>query len=257
MADRRGLVVPLVILAWIFLGPDPARQSQARFEQRPSYDDVIAQEERSLSVLQNSSYGDLNSPYGNVLNLTGLEDERGYAWNALPMVQERARERLQYALGDAGTRVLSGGADTAGLPALYSNVTGYAHGQWTRSKLEESIHVPQLNLSSYAPAGPFGPLEPRPFGRNVTGPGGSVRLRFHERTPFDTDPVTGVANITGISVEMALQDAESGDEHELQLYGIYNLQLGQVILTTTSDKLAGIYTLPHFALSQHTFEAAK
>ncbi|TKA76452.1 hypothetical protein B0A55_06098 [Friedmanniomyces simplex] len=257
MADRRGVLIPLLIIGWIFFSPDPSRQSAARFEQRPSVDDVIAEEERSLWALRNSSYGDFNSPLGNVLNLTGLEDDRGYAWDSLLKVQERARERLQYALGDAGTRVLEGGDGDEGVPALYSNVTGYVHGQWVRSKLQDSLHVPQLNLSSYAPMGPFGALDTGPFGRNITGTEGDVRIHFHERTPYDADPVTGAANMTGISVEMVLQDLHSGDEVELQLYGVYDMQIGQAVMTTTSNKMAGVFMLPHFTLSQHTFDSAK
>ncbi|KAK5738896.1 hypothetical protein LTR17_005622 [Elasticomyces elasticus] len=258
MADRRGVLIPLLIIGWIFFGPQNAAQNASRLEQqRPSYDEVIADEERSLEVLRNSSYGDLNSPYGNLLNLTGLEDDRGYAWDGLSRVQEKAKERLRYALGDAGIRMLEGEYIPEAIPALYSNVTGHAHGKWTRSKLQESIHVPQLNLSQYASVGPFGPLPPTSFSRNITGDEGDVRIRFYERTPYEQDAVTGEANITGMSVEMALQESGSGDETQLQLYGVYDMNLGQATLSTTSDKMAGIFMLPHFALSQHAFESAR
>ncbi|KAK1051396.1 hypothetical protein LTR74_016780 [Friedmanniomyces endolithicus] len=257
MAERRGVLIPLLILTWFFFGPDPARQSAARLQQRPSIEHVIAEEERSLWALRNSSYGDINSPWGNVLNVTGLEDDRGYAWEGLQKVQERAKGRLQYALGDAGLKALEGevGGDT--LPALYSNVTGHVHGRWVRSKVQDSVHVARLNLSAYAPMSPFGPLALDTFGRNITGTDGDVRMRFHERTPYDADTSTGVANVSGISAEMTLQDSQSGEEVDLELYGVYNIQIGQAVMTTTSIKMAGIFMLPHFALSGHTFETAR
>ncbi|KAK5145224.1 hypothetical protein LTR32_002979 [Rachicladosporium monterosium] len=257
MADRRSVLIPLLILTWFFFGPDPARQSAARLQQRPSIEHVLAEEERSLGALRNSSYGDLNSPWGNVLNLTGLEDDRGYAWEGLQKVQERAKGRLQYALGDAGLKVLEGTTGGDALPALYYNVTGHVHGHWVRSKVQDSVHVPRLNLSAYAPMSPFGPLALDTFGRNITGTDGDVRVRFHERTPYDADTSTGVANVTGISAEMTLQDSQSSEEFDLELYGVYNMQIGQAIMTTTSSKMAGIFMLPHFTLSEHTFESTR
>ncbi|KAK0318377.1 hypothetical protein LTR91_002199 [Friedmanniomyces endolithicus] len=257
MADRRGVLIPLLILTWFFFGPDPVRQSAARLQQQPSIEHVIAEEERSLWALRNSSYGDLDSPWGNVLNLTGLEDDRGYAWKGLQKVQERAKGRLQYALGDAGLKVLEGHAGGDDLPPLYSNVTGHVHGHWVRSKLQDNVLVPPLNLSNYAPMSPFGPLAIDTFGRNITGADGDVRMRFHERTPYDADTITGAANVTGISAEMTLQDFQSGEEIDLELYGVYNMQIGQAVMTTTSNKMAGIFMLPHFTISEHTFESAR
>ncbi|KAK4539947.1 hypothetical protein LTR36_009917 [Oleoguttula mirabilis] len=258
MADRRGILVPLIILGFIFFSPDPGRAPANRFEERPRVEDVIAEEQRSLSVLQNSSYGELGSDYGHVLNLTGLEPDRGYAWEALPKIKTRAQEQLEYALGDAGRETLQQGHGHPLAAALYHNVTGYVHGKWVRSKLQESVPIPLLNLSSYAPEGPFGSMEPTPFGRNVTGGDGDVRLRFHEKESTQrNDANSGAGYITGISAEMTVQDAQSGDEAELQVRGVYFADFGQAIMTTTSDKFAGVFMLPQFALSEHMFTAAK
>lgn len=63
--------------------------------------------------------------------------------------------------------------------------------------------------------------------------------------------------MTGISAEMTLQDSQSSEEFDLELYGVYNMQIGQAIMTTTSSKMAGIFMLPHFTLSEHTFESTR
>jgi transmembrane E3 ubiquitin-protein ligase len=252
MADRRSSVIPLLIIGWIIFS-GPARPPASRFEDRRSVEGVIADEQRSLDVLRNSTWGDLGGQDGRTLNLnlTGLEPDRGYAWDALPVVKNRAQEQLTYALGEEGKQMLEGAGGSA---ALYHNVTGFVHGEWVRSKIQDSVHSPLLNLSTYATGGPFGQSAPRPFGRNVTGTHGDLRLRFRERPQHDG--IRRAVNITGISAEMAIQDEDTGEELELQAYGVYHMDLGEAILTTTSEKFAGYFMLPHFSLSERTFNTS-
>ena len=47
------------------------------------------------------------------------------------------------------------------------------------------------------------------------------------------------------------------NEYEMKLRGVHFIDLGQAILTTTSAKFAGIFMLPHLALSQRTFDIAR
>ncbi|KAK4554378.1 hypothetical protein LTR86_008586 [Recurvomyces mirabilis] len=265
MADRRGFLLPLVIFAFFIFSPVNRGPIDSRFQERPSIEDAIAEEERSLGVLQNSSYTDFwrRSTYGDLLiddgpqlNLTGLWPDRGFEWAALPAVKKRAEEFLGNALGSAGINALGAGGRSTDLPPLYSNVTGYVHGPWVRSKLREKVAQPHLNLSSYAGQGPYGPFQLNTFERNITGGTGDVSIRFHERTAHDL-VLPDHANVTGISVEMTLREDVGENDAELQLYGVYNMDIGQAILTTTSDKMAGIFMLPHCSLSESTYESAK
>ena len=261
MADRRGVIVPLVILAFIFLSPDPARNPPGgRFDPRPTLRDAIAQEQHSLEVLQNSTYSELRfGKDGIALNLTGLEPERNFSWAALPQVQGKARQWLGNYGGDFGKGALDLSIPEDELQPLYRNVTGFVHGEWVRSKLDESVPTPQLNLSQYAQLGPFGRLPPpRHFRRNITGDGGDIKLRFHERErplPQWLHDVPG--NATTMDVEMTISDAESMEEYELRMIGAYFPTVGQAMLTTTSDKFAGIFMLPHLAMSEPMFEASR
>lgn len=260
MADRRGVLVPLIILAWIFLSPEPARSPAARFDDRPSLDDVIAEEQRSLSVVQNSTWDPYFGSAGHTLNLTGFQPERGYAWESMARVKARARQQLQYALGDWGVGKLGGGTDEPNPTPLYINATGYVRGNWRQSKLHEDIPIPPLNLSEYAPPGPFGqPGIPRRFDRNITGDNGEITIRFNEKDLANAGSRRshGASNVTEMGVEMKITDSGSYDEWEMQLRGVYFVDVGQAILTTTSDKFAGIFSLPHLALSETTFEAAR
>ena len=258
MADRRGLIVPLVILTFIFLSPDPVRTPPSQLDTRPSIEDVIAEEQRSLSVLQNSTYSELrfSNKDGPELNLTGLEGDRGYSWAALPQIQGKAQRWMLWAEGGSREQALD--LDTPEEDLLYNNVTGYVHGQWTRSTLDQSVQIPQLNLSEYAPLGPFGRMPPRHFGRNMTGEGGDIRLRFDERQQTRSEWLGQVpGNATNIEVEMTISDESTSDEHDLRLLGVYFPTIGQAMLTTTSNKFAGIFILPHLAMSSRMFEASR
>ncbi|KAF2486360.1 hypothetical protein BDY17DRAFT_291346 [Neohortaea acidophila] len=258
MADRRGIFVPLIILAFIFLSPDPARPATRQLRIGRTLDDVIVEEQRSLAVLQNSSYASHALPQ---LNLTGLEDARGYAWDALPAVRQRGREQLEYALGPFAGDALGLKDDTgsSASPApLYHNITGFVHGTWVRSKVDPDLPRPHLNLSDYEITGPFGLISPRAFDRNVTGEEGDVRLRFHKHRP----PADELAkhddfgNVTSLVADLTITDDDSS-EYSARLFGVYFLHAGQAILTTTSDKFAGIFLLPHLAMSERMFAASR
>ncbi|KAH9829775.1 RING-H2 zinc finger protein domain, partial [Teratosphaeria destructans] len=221
---------------------------------RPTIEDAIAQEQYHLSVLQNSTYGDLGRGDGDWLNLTGLEPETGFAWDGLGAVKEKVGQHLFHAVGEEGTVALDG-AGTVSLP-LWHNVTGFVHGKWARSKLEETLPRPQLNMSSYSTTGAFGQTVERHFDGNLTGQAGdmSVRLRARPQHQYQGADETAM-NVTGISAEMSISHDDY--EVEVQVYGTYFMDIGQAIMTTTSDKFAGIFALPHMALSAHTFNASR
>lgn len=255
MADRRGVIIPLIILGFIFFSPDPGRPTVAQLQAQPRVEDVIADERHALGVLQNSSY-EVDRFWGNALpdlNLTGLEPDRGYAWEWLDRVQNRVKFHMYHELGSWWKGIVQGAPVPENIQ-LYHNVTGYVHGKWVRSNIGQDIRVPELNLSSYAPEGPFGNMLPRPFGRNVSGEHGDVKMKFQQPQPLTE---LGVANITRFIVDMTLQDAATAEEWEVKLHGVYFTDYGQAILTTTSDKFDGFFMLPHLALSKHTFEMAR
>ncbi len=253
MADRRGLVVPFLIFAFLFLSSEPTRQSARQFHTGRTFDDVIAEEQRSLSALHNSSYSD-----GIVsLNVTGLENERGFAWDALAQVQARVKAQLQYALGDTSAQALDLQDEGEDAVPLYKNITGFVHGDWIRSNLIEELPAPRVNVSQYATFCPFGRLAMPQFGRNITAEQGDLRVRFHERRALTSASLneSTLGNVTSLDAELTLNDGSS--DHILRMLGVYFPTAGQALLTTTSEKLAGIFALPHMALSERMFEASR
>lgn len=257
MADRRGVIVPLLFLAFFFLQPEP-RAASNRIERVKRFEDVVQDEQRSLDTLNNSTWNDEFGRRGLDLNLTGFEANRSYAWDSLPKVKERAKDLLRYALPDNGELLLNNQNPGSESYPIYHNVTGVLHGAWVHSSLQDNITVPQLNLSTYAPEGPMGPMRARQFGRNITGNGGSMTVRFNQKTPsHELSAGNQRANFTEMTVDMKLAKDDTFEEWDMRLRGVYFTEFGQAVLTTTSDKLAGIFALPHFALSEHSFDMAK
>lgn len=249
MADRRGVLLPLFFLSWLYFNSQVSTP-RSRYTFGPTIQDAIADEQRQLWAVGNSSWDAEFRREGQTVNITGLEPERGYAWHALPAVRGRAQEQLEYALGDWGGAALEGEAEGRNPIPLYSNITGYVFGKWKRSSLQESVVIPHLNLTEYTPKDPFGqPTLARNFERNVTGGTGEVTIRFkqYEGTYMEN-------STTEMSVNLVMTDDETYDEWQIQLHGAYDVRTGSGLFASTSDKFGGIFALPHFALSEHTFE---
>ncbi|KAI9788654.1 MAG: hypothetical protein M1835_002159 [Candelina submexicana] len=250
--------------------------------QRQDLDDIIARERHALSVLSSSSYGDLDSAKGKRLNITGLREENSYAWELLPRVKDRVREQLGVLAGHQGVdqrsdnganesvSIQDGNKEVIGrddfrytdedvirpekspIP-VYQNVTGILRGEWVRSKVAEGLQAPHINVTSFGPNGAFNAHE---YDRNVTGSGGKVHLRLKEKSWNGGSTADGM--VSEIKAQMTIKDdTSSGDGWEMTLHGVHYPGMGKVLLTTTSEKFAGLFALPHFAVSQRTYALAQ
>jgi hypothetical protein len=258
MADRRGILIPLIILCWIILAPNANRAPISPYEGR-RIDDAIADEQASLAILRNSTWNDTLNLEQSSLNLTGLEPDRGYAWSTLSNVQKRVQEHLKYALGEWGVQTLGALPGKPNAIPLYANITGHVRGKWQRSTLQQDLVIPNLNFSHYTIPTPFGQSSPlATFQRNITGQAGEIALRLND-AQTSTPELQGrkPGTLAEISVQMEITDTKSHEQWDMKLYGVHFVDLGQAILTTTSDKFAGIFMLPQFTLSERTFEGAQ
>lgn len=257
MADRRGALFPLLILTWIILSPTPQTVNHDPGN-RTTLKDIVAEEQHSLEVLNNSTYIDNRFDGANSypdLNITGFEADRGYTWTSWTHLRKRVVDQSEWT-----QRALRGEIRESRPYALYNNVTGYVHGRWAHSDLEKTIEPPHLNLTDYAREDPFGgPKRERHFGRNFTAATeGDVRIEFSEKGhPSETLGLHGVANVTEMNIQLKLGDDKSGNEHEMLLRGVYFQDVGHAVLTTTSPKFAGIFALPHLTPTDHTFNLSR
>lgn len=271
--DSSRLALIIFLLLFLFFSPDSQAPS---LSQQRELDYSIIDERHALEVLNTSGYGGLEASRNRWLNLTGLKQSDGYAWDSLPRVQDRAKEQLQTVLDGFGSlrrfrnvsaeiatsgdsfeqntaeKVLSSMTPFSEPSPLYQNVTAILHGTWVRSKIEETIASPSLNLSELAPRVYY---TPKAYNRNITGPSGDLRIQIHERKSED-DPDPELTSF--VKAQVTIKDeASTGDGLGVTLFGVHYPQQGGIVLSTTSEKFAGIFALPHFALSNHAYSLAQ
>ncbi|KAM5476246.1 hypothetical protein MauCBS54593_000931 [Microsporum audouinii] len=254
MDGRRGVFI-FILLFFLFTAPNPHPPSSVSIR---DYKRRLADEERALASLNSSSYGDLDPQAGRWLPLAGLRDTDGYAWSLLPSVQEKARKQLQVALEASGildTVTLKTNITGLSLP-VYHNVSGKVRGEWVHAGETEKLSRPKLNLTTIITEHEYFTRE---YGHNVTAPNGHIILNLHEGQGHTLRG--GNRDGSGakeIKVEMLLRSDKSlGESWTIPLYGVHFPASGGIILTTASEKYAGLAVIPHLALSNDTFELSR
>lgn len=311
MADPRAVLTLLLILFIIFTPSGPNDPSAIPGRARDRLLEALTNERHNLDVLNSTKWGDFDpsalngppgSPVGRWINLTGFgrvedgpdgkeQDHSGvFGWERLGNIKNRVREKMVYQTGDEG---LEGTLSAIPNPQydgvtnkdvgqygwiskpFYKNISGVVHGDWVRSPVQEGIQAPTLNMSHYAPEGPFGPLEIHRFGRNLTEDmkKGWVKIAFEENDDESTllSKVVGVEDddkgspvitkevqlLREVRASINIGSEDTGDDWEAQVYGVHYLETGNMVLTTTSLKFAGIFALPHLTLSQYNYGLAQ
>ncbi|KAL9130454.1 MAG: hypothetical protein Q9217_001377 [Psora testacea] len=135
---------------------------------------------------------------------------------------------------------------------IYKNVTSIIRGRWARSKVAQGVTPNTLNLTASAPHVSY---TSHKYNRNITGESGDLRVKLAEQEDGLSSDL-GMAR--KIKAEMVIKDeTSSGDGWDVAMFGVHYPQQGGVILSTTSEKFAGIFALPHFTLSARAFGLAQ
>ncbi|KAI4114027.1 MAG: hypothetical protein LQ345_005112, partial [Seirophora villosa] len=205
------------------------------------------------------------------INVTGLRKQNGYAWDLLPKVQERAREQAStiietwhrsngynaYLVDDAESvdspNATAAQSEHHGPLPLYQNVTGIIRGRWVRSRIAEGFRAPVMNLTALAPGVTY--ITDK-YTRNVTGIEGKLRIRLSE-TKSELQDLENVS-VREITADLILEETSpSSDGWDMTLHGVHYPRDGSIVLTTTGQRFAGIFALPHLTLSTTSFNAAQ
>ena len=165
-----------IILLLLINSPEP---QQPTFNARTRFRELIDREYYQLDLLNRTRYGDFDAKHNRWLNVTGLREEDGFAWELLEPVKQKARVQSEQILGERWKTMLDGPLQE-GEPIMpvYKNLSGYVQGEWTRSPLSRIRHPSDMGNASANPDNPFG--NAGEFDRNVTGAGGPVRLHITE-----------------------------------------------------------------------------
>lgn len=196
--------------------------------------------QQAIELLNNTEYGDLDAEKHLWMNITGLRQNDGYAWELLPLVKQRVVEQFQTILdvplragilAETNSRS-SNSSSGVRRSSIYQNITGIVTGHWTQSKVAVGHSIPVMNLSTLAPDTIY---NAKAYTRNITGRGGSLEVEFDEKESLVTK--SGYGSAREVHASMAIKDQTSkGDGWKMDLYGVHFPRQGRVLLATTSER---------------------
>jgi hypothetical protein len=250
--DPRSFVF-FIILLLLINSPEP---QQPTFDVRTRYTELIDREYYQLGILNTTHYGDFDAKNNKWLSVTGLREEDRFAWELLEPVRAKAKQQSERLLGDEWMSALDGYVEPDGrtIP-LYKNLSGYVQGEWVRSPLSRLRHPDDMGNSSVNPDSPF--AQWADYDRNLTGTSGTIRLHFTElEGKMRTDANKTISEVSA-KVVIGDDDSFGGNWWEFIAHGVHFLKSGTAVLTTTSDRYAGIFGLPHLLFSQQHYATSQ
>ena len=220
----------------------------------------VDKERQALGLLNESRYGDFQPWAQKWLPFRGLRDNDTYAWDALSDVQDRARRQLHSVLVQANLQPPESpaiaGSNASFLPLnisqiplpVYRNTTGRLHGDWVRQETDRPL--PKINTTAVVLENGY---ITRDYSHNITGDSGTFYLDILEGGGEEL--AVGDGHVREIMANLAVESNNAlGNMWYLSLYGVHFSETGASVLSTSSEKFGGLFSLPHFALSQDTFE---
>jgi hypothetical protein len=252
--DNRGSFFFFLLVFYFLLSSQsrPPLVDEGRLRQRE-----LDREQRAIRLLNETHYGDFDPVTDHWLPIPGLRKNDTYAWELFPKVQSRARDQLQSVLSTYGVNPPLGldGSNASSplnltklsLP-VYRNATGKVRGDWVRrSDVQRAM---PLNITAIAEEHEYFTHD---FGLNITGSDGTFFFDLEEGPGQELRVGDGLAREIRASWTIESDDFW-GSVWRAELFGIHFPENGAIILSTSSEKFGGIFSLPHFALSADGYE---
>ncbi|KAK0638705.1 hypothetical protein B0T16DRAFT_421624 [Cercophora newfieldiana] len=254
--DSGRVLLIFILMFWIMATPDNGPVTFSG----PSFATSRLQRQRQAHrVLNSTKWGDFaprlvddgqgNSP--RYLNLTGFREDDGYGWEDFGKFRDRCREWSSNAFSSR-----AGGDDwnrpgPSQLP--WKNATGRVHGEWVRRPGTKLRQAAGYNLSAIAPE--INWQGGSVWGRNVTGSYGKIQMELEEYDgteevveETESKDVRSAAVVRETSASVTVQDVANGAmSWSMRLHGVHWPRQGAILLSTTSEKFAGIFGLPHLS----------
>jgi len=232
----------------------------------------LSRQRDALVVLNNTRWGDFaprqpddaaGTP-GRYLNLTGFRETDGLAWEDLGRFRARASEWSANAAADTGT-------DEAWEQGIaeptWQNATGKVHGTWVRRAGSVARTPTGYNLSDLTPDVNWAAGAGQQWTRNLTGAEGKLIVRVEEEkknaaVQYEEHLKPGQPRAGGlvraVAAWVVMEDTTgTGSTYDMRLHGVHWPRQGVMLLTTTSEKFAGVFGLPHLAPGLDYFESSR
>ncbi|KAI0514454.1 hypothetical protein F5B22DRAFT_611638 [Xylaria bambusicola] len=257
--DNARVFFLIFLLFWLASSPDTgsgliAGPSQVR--------NRIAHQRAAHAVLNSTAWGDFTPQLPDdppetepqYLNLTGFREEDHFAWEDLSRFKSRCEEWSRNAVGIPETQ-----------EPVWQNATGVVRGLWERSNGSVSRTHSSYNLTHISPDVAWNGLNSE-WSRNVTGREGKILVRIDDPEDAATEPEQLDPKIFRedeiqarlVSSTVTVEDIEgTGSSWEMRLHGVHWPKAGALLFTTTSDKYAGIFGLPHLTTRPDFFESSQ
>ncbi|KAI1772873.1 hypothetical protein F4818DRAFT_424211 [Hypoxylon cercidicola] len=257
--DNARAIFLIILIFWIATSPDSGPGLIAG----PSLiKNRITRQRNALGVLNSTQWGDFAPRLSDdppetepkYLNITGFREQDGYVWEDLKRFKDRCEEWSTNAVGIPEVA-----------EPVWQNATGVVHGSWQRINASLPRYHSSYNLSAISPDISWAGSN-SDWARNVTGTEGKIMVRIEDNEDDETEPekidklildkaeikarqVTGTVNIDDVE--------GTGSGWEMRLHGVHWPRQGAMLLTTTSEKFAGIFGLPHLTTRPDFFQSSQ
>ncbi|KAI1326809.1 hypothetical protein F5Y16DRAFT_373438 [Xylariaceae sp. FL0255] len=264
----------IFLLFWLASSPDSSSSSSGFIAGPSQFRERLARQRDARAVLNSTSWGDfapnVTEPLADdpvvhpgsetdvtgakYLNLTGFRKEDNFTWHDLERFKSRCEEWSRNAVG----------IPEAQLP-VWQNATGVVRGTWERLNASVARDHSSYNLTQINSDVVWSSWNSE-WSRNITGREGKILMRIDDDEDAETEPEELDDNILmqdsivarEVSVSVTLEDTDgAGSTWDMRLHGIHWPKQGAMLFTTTSDKYAGIFGLPHLATTPELFNSSK
>ncbi|KAK3325505.1 hypothetical protein B0H66DRAFT_126821 [Apodospora peruviana] len=266
--DGARVVLSLLVLFWLFNSPD---NGPGLISAPLAATSRLARQSQAHSLLNSTKWGDFLAEDDDdgagvaaprYLNMTGFREHDRYAWEDLARFRNRCREWSRNAYPpDAREGEWEHGLSDQ---SIWQNATGSVFGEWARRPGKPLKYAADYNLSAITPGISWLGAHAE-WDRNITGAHGTILLRLDEdansieyeekaqgRKPLSSDRVRQTSGLA------TFQDVASGSgSWDVRVHGVHWPRQGAILLSTTSEKFAGIFGLPHLAPSREFFESSR
>ncbi|KAI1406015.1 hypothetical protein F4819DRAFT_442534 [Hypoxylon fuscum] len=257
--DNARVVFLIILIFWLATSPD---SGPGLIAGPALIKDRLVRQRYAHGVLNSTQWGDFSPRLADdppeteakYLNLTGFREEDGYVWEDLKRFKDRCEEWSTNAVGIPEVA-----------EPVWQNATGVVHGWWQRANASSPRYHSSYNLSEISPGVSWAGVN-SDWGRNVTGAEGKMMVRIEDTEDGATEPeevdklVLEKARIRAreVSATVNLDDVGgTGSSWEMRLHGVHWPRQGAMLFTTTSEKYAGIFGLPHLTTRPDFFESSQ